>query len=92
MAGKTAVKAKKAEIQKKFARSSADTGSSEVQVALLTNRINELTIHFKAHDKDHHGKRGLLKMIGQRRRLLTYLKSRDAKRYTALIQSLDLRK
>ncbi len=92
MAGKTTIKAKKAEVVKKYARASADTGSSEVQVALLTSRINELTIHFKGHDKDHHGKRGLLKMIGQRRRLLTYLKSKDASRYTKLIQSLELRK
>jgi len=92
MAGKTAIKTKKAEITKKFARTSSDTGSTEVQVALLTGRINELTTHFKTHDKDHHGKRGLLKMIGQRRRLLTYLKSKDAKRYTALITALELRK
>ena len=92
MAGKTAIKAKKAEIVKKFATKAADTGSSEVQVALLTGRIKELTEHFKTHNKDHHGKRGLLKMIGQRRRLLTYLKAKDAKRYTALIQALDLRK
>lgn len=92
MAGKTAIKAKKAEIVKKFATKTADTGSSEVQVALLTGRIKELTEHFKTHNKDHHGKRGLLKMIGQRRRLLTYLKAKDAKRYTALIQALDLRK
>jgi small subunit ribosomal protein S15 len=92
MAGKTAIKAKKAAVVKKFARGSTDTGSPEVQVALLTNHINELNEHFKSHQKDHHSKRGLLAMVGQRRRLLNYLKSKDQKRYTALIQSLDLRK
>ena len=92
MAGKTEIKAKKAEIMKKFARSANDSGSSEVQVALLTSRINELNLHFKGHDKDYHSKRGLLKMVGQRRRLLNYLRSTDAPRYTKLIQSLDLRK
>jgi small subunit ribosomal protein S15 len=63
-----------------------------VQVALLTSRINELNQHFKTNAKDHSGKRGLLKMVGQRRRLLTYLKDRDQKRYTQLIQTLELRK
>ena len=92
MAGKSVIKAKKAEIVKKFARASADVGSPEVQVALLTSRINELNGHFKNHDKDHHSRRGLLKMVGQRRRLLNYLKGKDAGRYTQLIQSLDLRK
>lgn len=82
----------KAEIIKDNARSAADTGSPEVQVALLTARINELTPHFKTHSKDHHGRRGLLKMVSRRRKLLDYLKHRDAERYTALIAKLGLRK
>jgi small subunit ribosomal protein S15 len=82
----------KAEIVKANARSAADTGSPEVQVALLTARINELTPHFKLHAKDHHGRRGLLKMVNQRKSLLSYLKGKDADRYTALIQKLGLRK
>ncbi len=73
-------------------RGTGDTGSPEVQVALLTARINELTPHFKQHLKDHHGRRGLLKMVNQRKRLLSYLKAKDADRYTALIQKLGLRK
>jgi small subunit ribosomal protein S15 len=81
-----------AEVVKANARAANDTGSPEVQVALLTARINELTPHFKAHAKDHHGRRGLLKMVNQRKRLLTYLKDKDADRYTALIQKLGLRK
>ncbi|MBY0472549.1 30S ribosomal protein S15 [bacterium] len=92
MAGRTAVREKKAEIVKKFGAAAKNTGSTEVQVALLTNRINELNDHFKSHKKDHHSKRGLLKIIGQRRRLLTYLKTSDQKRYNQLIQSLELRK
>lgn len=82
----------RAEIVKSNARSTADTGSPEVQVALLTARINELTPHFKAHLKDHHGRRGLLKLVNQRKRLLSYLKNKDAERYTALIGKLGLRK
>ncbi|WP_298231343.1 30S ribosomal protein S15 [uncultured Azohydromonas sp.] len=82
----------KAEIIASNARGTADTGSPEVQVALLTARINELTPHFKTHAKDHHGRRGLLKMVNQRKRLLAYLKSKDADRYVALIQKLGLRK
>jgi len=82
----------KAEIVKSNARGAADTGSPEVQVALLTSRINELTPHFKTHLKDHHGRRGLLKMVSRRRKLLDYLKNKDADRYTALIQKLGLRK
>lgn len=82
----------KAEIVKANARSGADTGSPEVQVALLTARINELTPHFKTHLKDHHGRRGLLKMVNTRKSLLAYLKNKDAERYTALIQKLGLRK
>jgi small subunit ribosomal protein S15 len=82
----------KADIIKANARGAADTGSPEVQVALLTARINELTPHFKTHLKDHHGRRGLLKMVNQRKRLLAYLKDKDSDRYTALIQKLGLRK
>jgi small subunit ribosomal protein S15 len=81
-----------AEIVKGNARSANDTGSPEVQVALLTARINELTPHFKANKKDHHGRRGLLRMVSRRRKLLDYLKSKDADRYVALIQKLGLRK
>ena len=69
-----------------------DTGSPEVQVALLTYRINELTEHFKIHKKDHHGRRGLLKLVGRRRRMLAYLKSQDVERYRKTIESLGLRK
>jgi small subunit ribosomal protein S15 len=82
----------KAEIVAANARSANDTGSPEVQVAILTARINDLTPHFKTHMKDHHGRRGLLKMVNQRKSLLAYLKDRDAERYTALIQKLGLRK
>ena len=69
-----------------------DTGSPEVQVALLSERINYLTEHFKIHAKDHHSRRGLLKLVGQRRRLLDYLKSKDSERYADLIQRLGIRK
>lgn len=82
----------KAEIIKANARGANDTGSPEVQVALLTARINELTPHFQQNKKDHHGRRGLLKMVNRRKRLLAYLKDKDAERYTALIQKLGLRK
>jgi small subunit ribosomal protein S15 len=82
----------KSDIVAANARGPADTGSPEVQVAILTARINELTPHFKQHAKDHHGRRGLLKMVSRRRKLLDYLKSKDADRYTALIQKLGLRK
>jgi len=75
-----------------FGRGKNDTGSPEVQVALLTARINELTPHFKTHLKDHHGRRGLLKMVNTRKSLLAYLKNKDADRYTALIHKLGLRK
>jgi len=88
----TASTAQKADIIQAHARGAKDTGSPEVQVALLTARINELTPHFKTHAKDHHGRRGLLKMVNQRKRLLSYLKAKDADRYTALIQKLGLRK
>ena len=82
----------KAEVVKANARSASDTGSPEVQVALLTARINELTPHFKTHAKDHHGRRGLLRMVNRRKSLLAYLKNKDADRYTALITKLGLRK
>ena len=82
----------KAEIVKDNARSASDTGSPEVQVALLTARINELTPHFQTHKKDHHGRRGLLKMVNTRKSLLAYLKRVDSARYVALIQKLGLRK
>jgi small subunit ribosomal protein S15 len=86
------VTAKKAEIVKDNARAANDTGSPEVQVALLTARINDLTPHFKANAKDHHSRRGLLKMVSRRRRLLDYLKGKDFDRYRALIDKLGLRK
>jgi small subunit ribosomal protein S15 len=82
----------KAEIVKANARSANDTGSPEVQVALLTARINDLTPHFKTHKKDHHGRRGLLRMVSRRRKLLDYLKGKEYDRYAALIQKLGLRK
>jgi small subunit ribosomal protein S15 len=82
----------KADVVKANARSANDTGSPEVQVAILTARINELTPHFKTHAKDHHGRRGLLRMVSRRRKLLDYLKSKDAERYTSLIAKLGLRK
>ncbi len=83
---------KKAAVIAEYARSEGDTGSPEVQVALLTARINELTDHFKANPKDHHSRRGLLKMVGQRRGLLAYLKKKDIERYRTLIARLGLRK
>lgn len=79
-------------IVKDFARTEGDTGSPEVQVALLTARINELTIHFKSHKKDHHSRRGLLRMVSRRRKLLDYLKGRNPDAYRALIEKLGLRK
>ena len=75
-----------------YARTPGDTGSPEVQVALLTARINDLQNHFKANPKDHHSRRGLLKMVGQRRNLLAYLKGKDIERYRTLIEQLGLRK
>ncbi|HJL43115.1 MAG TPA: 30S ribosomal protein S15 [Myxococcales bacterium LLY-WYZ-16_1] len=83
---------RKQEIITRYGRDAADTGSPEVQVALLTERINELQKHFQSHKKDHHSRRGLLKMVGKRRRLLDYLKQRSETRYQTLIQSLGLRK
>jgi small subunit ribosomal protein S15 len=84
--------AQKAQIVKDFQRAAGDTGSPEVQVALLTARINDLTGHFKTHSKDHHSRRGLLKLVSQRRRLLDYLKSRNLDAYRTLIDRLGLRK
>lgn len=85
-------KEKKQAIIAEYGRTPGDTGSPEVQVALLTARINELTEHLKENQKDHHSRRGLLKMVGQRRGLLAYLKKIDIERYRALIDSLGLRK
>ncbi len=82
----------KSEIVQKFQRSEGDTGSPEVQVAILTARIQDLTGHFKEHKKDHHSRQGLLKMVNQRRKLLDYLKRNDAGRYTSLISELGLRR
>jgi small subunit ribosomal protein S15 len=86
------VAAKKAEIIDKFRTHTHDTGSPEVQVALLTERINGLTEHFKEHKKDHHSRRGLLMLVSQRKRLLEYLKRKDVARYRNLIKALGLRK
>ena len=82
----------KADIVNKHQRASGDTGSPEVQVALLTARIADLSGHYKTHAKDHHSRRGLLRMVHQRRKLLDYLKGKDMNRYQALIGSLSLRK
>jgi len=82
----------KEEIIDQFKVHEKDTGSSNVQIALLTKRINELTGHFKVHPKDHHSRRGLLKMVGQRRRLLNYVRLKDSEQYKTLIQELGLRK
>jgi small subunit ribosomal protein S15 len=85
-------KERKAEIVKTYGKNEQDTGSTEVQVALLTERINELTEHLKINKKDHHSRRGLLKMVGQRRNLLAYLQKKDLEGYRALIAKLGLRK
>lgn len=82
----------KRKIMDKFGRHEGDTGSPEVQVALLTKRINDLTEHFKVHKKDHHSRRGLLMLVGQRRRLLDYIKKNDIKNYRGLIKDLGLRR
>lgn len=82
----------KQEIVGKFGRGSADTGSPEVQIALLTRRINELTEHLRTHKQDHHSRRGLLKLVGRRRRLLDYLQRNDLEGYRALIKELGLRR
>ena len=85
-------KDKKQAIIKEYGRSEGDTGSPEVQIAILTARINELTDHFKANPKDHHSRRGLLKMVGKRRGLLDYIKENDVNEYRALIEKLGIRK
>ncbi|MCR5778486.1 MAG: 30S ribosomal protein S15 [Lachnospiraceae bacterium] len=85
-------KEKKAELVEKFGKSAGDTGSPEVQVAILTERIAELTEHLKVNSHDHHSRRGLLKMVGKRRGLLAYLKKKDINRYRELIEKLGLRK
>jgi small subunit ribosomal protein S15 len=85
-------KAQKQSIVGEYRRNEQDTGSPEVQVALLTNRITELTEHFKTHTKDHHSRRGLLKLVGRRRRLLDYLKGQDLERYRSTIERLGIRK
>jgi len=85
-------KERKQEIIAKFGQDDKDTGSTEVQVALLTARIKDLTEHFRTHTKDHHGRRGLLKLVSKRRRLLKYLKNNDEERYKKLIAELGLRK
>ncbi len=83
---------KKVELVHKYRRHDKDTGSPEVQVAILSERITYLTEHFKTHKKDHHSRRGLLKLVGQRRRLLDYLKTVDLNRYKSLIDQLGIRK
>ena len=85
-------KDKKQAIIKEYGRSEGDTGSPEVQIAILTARINELTDHFKANPKDHHSRRGLLMMVGQRKGLLNYIKAKDIVKYRELIAALGLRK
>lgn len=82
----------KKEIINRFKINEKDTGSSEVQIALLSNRIQYLTDHFKVHKKDHHSRRGLLKLVGQRRRLLNYLKKKDAEKYLSIIKELGIRR
>ncbi len=89
---KMITKEKKDQIIKEYATHEGDTGSAEVQVAILTYRINDLNEHLKVHKKDHHSRRGLLKMVGQRRNMLAYLKSKDIERYRNLIARLGLRK
>lgn len=83
---------RKTELVTTYKQHDSDTGSPEVQVALLSERITQLTEHFKTHKKDHHSRRGLLKMVGQRRRLLDYLKGKDPARYKKLIEGLGIRK
>ena len=85
-------KEEKLEIISKFGKDSNDSGKSEVQIALLTKRINDLTAHFDAHKKDHHSRRGLMMMVGKRRRLLDYLTKKDIARYRAIIKELNIRK
>jgi small subunit ribosomal protein S15 len=88
----TLTKEHKAKLVERFGRGDSDTGSPEVQVALLTERINELTEHLRTHRKDHHSRRGLLMLVGKRRRLLRYLERSDVERYRALVADLGLRR
>ena len=88
----TLAKEKKQELIDRFGRGDGDTGSVEVQVALLTERINELTEHLRSHSKDHHSRRGLLMLVGKRRRLLRYLERRDVDRYREVVSALGLRR
>ena len=85
-------KEEKLELIKKYGTSANDSGKSEVQIALLTKRINDLTSHFDAHKKDHHSRRGLMMMVGKRRRLLDYLVDKDIERYRTIIKELNIRK
>jgi small subunit ribosomal protein S15 len=85
-------KEEKLEIVKKYGKDANDSGKSEVQIALLTKRINDLTSHFDSHKKDHHSRRGLMMMVGKRRRLLDYLMKVDIERYRAIIKDLNIRK
>ncbi len=91
-ARKTATKEKVAKIVTNFGKDAKNTGSTEVQVAIITDRINYLNGHFQKNAKDHHSRLGLLKLVGQRRRLLNYLKAKDEGKYTALLSKLELRK
>ena len=86
------VKERKTRVISTYKTHPTDTGSPEVQIAILSERINHLTDHFKTHGKDHHSRRGLLKLVGQRRRLLNYLKEKDVERYRSLIKKLGIRK
>lgn len=86
------LKPQKEQIQKKFRRGELDTGSPEVQVALLTARITQLTEHFKTHDKDQHSRKGMFKLVSRRRKLLNYLRKTDSNKYLKLIEDLSLRK
>ena len=85
-------KEKTAGLVKEFGKNEQDTGSTETQIALLTQRINDLNSHFKANPKDHHGRRGLLQMVGKRRRLLDYLKNKDIEKYREIIKQLGIRR
>ena len=85
-------KEEKLEIIRQYGKSEKDSGKSEVQIALLTKRINELTEHFNVHKKDHHSRRGLMMMVGKRRRLLDYLAQKDIERYRSIIKELNIRK
>jgi len=85
-------KEEKLELVKRYGKSEKDSGTSEVQIALLTKRINDLTDHFNVHKKDHHSRRGLMMMVGKRRRLLDYLAQKDIERYRSIIKELNIRK